>query len=711
MALDVHFQAGVNCHDCHGGDPSSFDVPEAHSVDAPEGGSGIEAFRFPLSAVQEACGTCHQEQQSKLNVGGIHMSAPDASTAAPESDASATKSACIACHAENVHQMRNVDDPQSPANPANRMKTCGQCHEEALAGLEAGVHTDEDRMGGLSLNCATCHGKKVHEILPVEDTPSPVSLNDQIRLCGRCHLEVRADYRETAHGRALELSGLSVTAVCSDCHGAHGIFPATDARSVLYEDTVGATCGRCHQFLEERIQKSVHGVDPEADEDVLAEDAKRKPTCIVCHQGHEAASPKSKAFRFGVAHQCSDCHAELYSGFAISMHGSLTALGYGPAAACADCHGAHDILPISDPDSQLSDANRLATCQKCHPAANKNFADFDPHSDHRKPDRDPIVYWVYMVLMTLLISTFSIFGLHSLLWCTRSLIEVKMHGRPGPLVPGTVAYVRFKPMHRVAHTIMVLSFLGLALTGLPLKYSQLDWAKVVAHILGGFESTAVAHRIFGLVNGGCLVFYVFLMSFRILQGPANGGSRLGMIFGPDSPLPSFRDVKDIFGVIRWFTGMGPKPTFERWAYWEKVDLWGASADIVIIGATGLILWFPAFFCLYLPGEVLNIAKVIHSTQALLATGFVFTIHFISTHLRPEKFPMDMAVLTGLVSEEDMEEERPEYLERMRREGRLEELKAIVPPRDVLWMIKLGGFVGLSIGLALLAGILAAVLMG
>jgi len=278
-------------------------------------------------------------------------------------------------------------------------------------------------------------------------------------------------------------------------------------------------------------------------------------------------------------------------------------------------------------------------------------------------------------------------------------------------VPGTMAYVRFKPMLRVAHTIMVLAFLGLALTGLPLKYSQLDWAKTVAHILGGFESTAIAHRIFGLVNGGCLVFYVFLMTFRVLRGPANGGSRLRMVFGPDSPLPSFRDVRDVFGVIRWFTGLGPKPTFERWAYWEKVDLWGASADIVIIGATGLVLWFPAFFCTFLPGEVLNIAKVIHSTQALLATGFVFTIHFISTHIRPEKFPMDMAVLTGLVSEEDMEEERPEYLERMRREGTLDQMKAIVPPRDVLWMIKLGGFVGLSIGLALLAGILLAVLTG
>jgi cytochrome b subunit of formate dehydrogenase len=258
---------------------------------------------------------------------------------------------------------------------------------------------------------------------------------------------------------------------------------------------------------------------------------------------------------------------------------------------------------------------------------------------------------------------------------------------------------------------MVLSFLGLALTGLPLKYSQSDWAKPLAYALGGFESTALAHRLFGLVNIACLVLYAFRMLGRFFAGRRDGRSPWSVIFGPDSPVPGPRDVKDLFKMFRWFFGLGPKPTFDRWTYWEKVDFWGACADIVIIGATGLVLWFPALFCAYLPGSVLNIAKVIHSTQALLATGFVFAIHFFSTHVRPEKFPMDTAVLTGLVSEEELEEERPEYLERMRREGRLDALRTTVPPRDVLLFIKLGGFVALSIGLALLVGIVWGILGG
>jgi cytochrome b subunit of formate dehydrogenase len=164
-------------------------------------------------------------------------------------------------------------------------------------------------------------------------------------------------------------------------------------------------------------------------------------------------------------------------------------------------------------------------------------------------------------------------------------------------------------------------------------------------------------------------------------------------------------------MVRWFCGKGPKPTYERWAYWEKFDFWGAVADIIIIGLTGLILWFPNAFCTYLPGETLNLAKVIHSTQAFLATGFVFAIHFFSTHLRPEKFPMDMSILTGLVSEEELREERPEYFERLAREGKLESLRTTVPPRGIALLVYLGGFLALAIGVALPAGLVVAALGG
>ncbi len=256
---------------------------------------------------------------------------------------------------------------------------------------------------------------------------------------------------------------------------------------------------------------------------------------------------------------------------------------------------------------------------------------------------------------------------------------------------------------------MMVSFLGLALTGLPLKYSDREWAHRISRALGGFESTGLWHRIFGVVNVGCLVFFCVWIVVRLIAGPRRGGSRGRMLFGGDSPLPNRRDLRDLAATLRWFIGRGPKPTFEHWTYWEKFDLWAAAGDIVMIGLTGLILWFPIFFCSVLPGEALNFAILVHARQALLATGFVFAIHFFSTHLRPEKFPMDMSVLTGVVSEHELREERQDYYERLRDEGRLDELRTTVPSRRYCQVMFVIGAVALLIGWALLAGIVRGLL--
>ena len=168
--------------------------------------------------------------------------------------------------------------------------------------------------------------------------------------------------------------------------------------------------------------------------------------------------------------------------------------------------------------------------------------------------------------------------------------------------------------------------------------------------------------------------------------------------------------KTCWRMLKWFVGSGPRPTFERWAYWEKFDFFGASSDIILIGTTGLILWFPNWFCTFLPGEAVNVAKVVHSTLALLATGFVFAIHFFGTHFRADKFPMDMSILTGVVSETEMEHERPELLARLEAEGRLDELRATAPPRGKLCSIRIAGFIALALGLAALAGIIWSLLV-
>lgn len=643
---DVHWLKGVNCHDCHGGDPETSEINSAHAI-------------------------------------------------------------------ENGFLVIGDSDPELQAKAREALKQrCDSCHEQQKLALFAGVHSKagpHDPQGrGTLLECAECHGEVSHHLLPSTDSRSPMFLDNQVTTCGGCHEKDLDTYRASVHGHGLYASGLLVTASCADCHGSHGIFRPLHQKSTLNHANVAETCGSCHRFISERLAASVHGrvngVGHDADRVAPGGRSKETPTCTSCHQGH-GLDPKLVEFRHTLPFQCGNCHSEMSHQYALSMHGQLSELGYGPAANCADCHGAHDILPASDPQSRVSVDNRQQTCRSCHPNASANLMTFDPHSDHTDPARSPIEYYVYMTLLTLLFTTFGVFGVHSILWFTRGLVDVVRYGRPKQLVPGQLAYRRFKGFHRTAHTMMAISFIGLAATGLPLKYSHYDWSKSLVYYLGGFDSTSALHRFFGLVTIVCFVVYMLRMTSRFFEGRRAGKPWKDNVFGPDSPVPNWRDFKDFAKMVRWFFGLGPKPTFERWAYWEKFDFWGACADIVIIGLTGLVLWFPSLFCMFLPGVAVNVAKVIHSTQALLATGFVFAIHFFSTHIRAEKFPLDMSILTGLVSEEELEHERPEFLERLRREGELEEHEVVVPPRRHLLGVAFGGLLVAAAGICLLIAIL------
>jgi cytochrome b subunit of formate dehydrogenase len=628
---------------------------------------------------------------------------------------------CTDCHGGN-YKAQEVRDAHSledgfRSKPEEIRKYCSYCHDSEALELVKGVHhkagPKNERGQGTMLSCDKCHGNNPHQIFPVKDSMSPVFIDNQVKVCGACHEKDYDTYKLNAHGQGLYKMGLQVTASCADCHGSHGIYKPADQRSALYLSNVAGTCGKCHRFIAEYLQTSIHGSGKGLGNAAnrLAPGGKNRqhPSCTSCHQGHSIQFVESEYFRKNQPSLCGNCHGQLSSRYAMSIHGELTELGYAPAARCSTCHGSHDILSINNPKSPVSPQNRLKTCSapECHPHANSNFANFDPHVDHTDPNSNPFLYWTYKVLMTLMISVFSFFGVHSLFWFVRCLIDVMLNGRSPQMIPGEIAYERFTAFHRYGHTLLLISFLGLALTGIPLKYSEYGWARVLADFWGGFASTSIWHRVFAVGTFICFFAYLILLVVRYHQGRREGKKRLRLIFGPDSPVPNWRDVKDFFRMVRWFIGMGPKPTFERWAYWDKFDFWGAIADVVIIGSTGLILWFPNFFCLFLPGLGLNIAKLIHSTQALLATGFVFAVHFFNTHLRADKFPADMSVLTGLYGKHEFETERPEYMERLRLEGKLEKMHVSVPSKRYLLFVRLGGYLALLLGLGLLAGIVLA----
>lgn len=117
--------------------------------------------------------------------------------------------------------------------------------------------------------------------------------------------------------------------------------------------------------------------------------------------------------------------------------------------------------------------------------------------------------------------------------------------------------------------------------------------------------------------------------------------------------------------------------------------WGVG----VIGVSGLFLWFPEFFSRFFPGWIFNVAMIIHGDEALLAAGFIFTIHFFNTHLRLEKFPMDAVMFTGRMSFSALRRERPLQHERLRAGNRLAKFEDGPQPA---WITSLGILFGFAI---------------
>ncbi len=265
-------------------------------------------------------------------------------------------------------------------------------------------------------------------------------------------------------------------------------------------------------------------------------------------------------------------------------------------------------------------------------------------------------------------------------------------------------YVRFSRLNRALHAIMIVSFMSLALTGMSLKFSYTGWAYVLSRMLGGFEMAGYLHRVAAVFMIGIFVVHIVDLTRRKRR---EYGTWRAMLLGPDSMLPSKKDLSDVIGNLKWFVGRGPRPAYGRWTYWEKFDYFAVFWGIAVIGSTGLTLWFPEFFTRFIPGWFINVATIIHSDEALLAVGFIFTVHFFNTHLRPEKFPMDIVVFTGRMSIEDLQEDKPAEYEQLVRSGRLQNNLVEPYPPIVVRTIKTFGWVALSVGFSIVIWIIYA----
>jgi predicted CXXCH cytochrome family protein len=239
--VDVHARAGISCHDCHGGDPTSEE-------DAKDEAKGYLGKPKP-QAIPELCGRCHSDievmkrfnprlptdqlRQYETSVHGKKLRAGDPKPAT-----------CSSCH--RSHGVRAVKDPASPVFPTHVPQTCAACHADPAYMKEYSIPTDQlekyrrSRHGQLVLEsgdigapvCNTCHGNH---------GATPPGVADVHNVCGTCHAQQDEYFQKSTHAKAfLEIKAPG----CVACHGNHEIPTPSDA---MLSNAVGSVCLRCHQ--------------------------------------------------------------------------------------------------------------------------------------------------------------------------------------------------------------------------------------------------------------------------------------------------------------------------------------------------------------------------------------------------------------------------------------------------------------------------------
>jgi formate dehydrogenase gamma subunit len=535
----------------------------------------------------------------------------------------------------------------SAAEPIKN-SACLECHaDKALtktnaAGKEVSLFVDLAKLAASvhkTNTCASCHAD-ITAKHPDDNVPA------QPPNCKSCHEKQSESYGASVHGLALA-KGRKDSATCSDCHDGHNIVPPTSPESPLYFSRLAQTCGRCHDQVAKEVEESVHGK-------AVAAGHRDAPTCTDCHSEHKIEELKtSSALKISVE-VCSRCHAsermntkynlppDRVKTFFESYHGLAAQYGSTLAANCASCHGVHKILPSADPHSSIYKTNLVETCGKCHPGATENFAQSKVHVDAAATSGgagvgEQINRWVRRIYLVLIVGTIGFMLVHNLL-----LFGKKVRAR---YRAANLSVVRMNLAQRMQHVVLAVSFIALAVTGFALKFPD-SW---IGKAMGSNEMfRRWSHRIAGvllLVAGAYHIIY--LLTTR-------EGRQLLRDF-----LPGKKDIKDVTDSARYLTGLSSiKPKIGRFGYAEKMEYWAVIWGTIIMGVTGLVIWFKMDVTRFLPRWAVDVAVTIHYYEAILACLAIIVWHFYHVIFDPDVYPLNWACWSGKVSKHWQEEEHP-----------------------------------------------------
>ncbi|MDZ4202153.1 MAG: cytochrome C [Gallionella sp.] len=612
---------------------------------------------------------------------------------------------CLSCHdGKKMHEVENADGDKRKLTPVMPAK------------FAKGVHA--------KLDCVSCH-----TYITDDKAPHKKESTDKLPSCSACHtdlwekakaegksaekprlgvvVENIAGYEQSFHARPNGDEPDRPNATCHQCHNTHefNVPPRGSPERAEWHLTTPKVCGEsCHTDQLEEFAGSVHG------KAVLEKGDAKAAVCVDCHTSHEIGATAASKVRLAITEKCGSCHENSLKTYRSTYHGQVGALGHAYTAKCFDCHGSHDVRKLDDPDSLMNPEYRLETCQKCHTdkkpgmrTATAGFVTFGPHAHGGDFEKYPEMWIATKGMVALLIGVFAFFWLHSGLWYYREWQDRKAGKAPphidtkGLVLDEKKHFRRFHVGWRVAHLVFALITMTLVLTGTSALFAHSSWAPIVSDILGGPKTMGLIHRVAAaLFVGIFLVHFVYVMQ-KLLR------SKTFRWFGPDSLIPNWKDLADCWGMFKWFLGKGPRPRFDRWAYFEKFDYWAVFWGVNVIGWSGLMLAFPHVTASYLPGWVFNVATLVHGEEAFLAAVFLFTVHFFNNHFRPDKLPPpDIVMFTGTQSLEEFRHDHPAQYQRLVDSGELEQYLVDAPSTGFALGSKILGLILIGIGLVLLA---------
>lgn len=591
---------------------------------------------------------------------------------------------CADCHGDHTANIKL--DPKLATSREKQVETCGKCHPNERADYESSNHGKAYKEGFKSAPiCSDCHGE--HGIELITDSRSPVGRKEQVKVCLNCHVnneEVKArvipsakfiaSYEMSAHGM-LSKNGNTSAAVCSDCHTAHKVLTGSDPQSSVNIRQIPQTCSKCHQNISKEYSESIHGVS-------FQKGNIQSPVCTTCHGEHEIlppTDPKSPVAPANVSSKiCETCHNSvalnskygLASGriksYKDSYHGLATTAGDTKAANCASCHGVHDIKPSSDPTSKVNKNNLAATCGKCHPGANENFTKGKVHIDVRE-EENGILYFIsnfYIIMIIVVVGGMFVHNLIDLIKKSKIKFEKRRYQTIEHRF-GTGLYLRMTVQERIQHAMLMISFIVLVITGFMLKFPNAWWVVPFRNNIPEFvEVRGILHRIAAVVMVAASIYHLIYITF----------TQRGRELIRDL-MPKVKDLHDAIGVMKFNLGLSKvKPKLDRFSYVEKSEYWALVWGTIVMTLTGIVLWFENYFLGLTSKLFTDISLYIHYYEAWLAALSILIWHIYFVIFNPDVYPMNLAWIKGTLSEEEMAEEHPLELERIKQRQKEEEAK-------------------------------------